>query len=365
MKLFLIAPANSIHTKRWVKSLAEKGYDIFLFSFSDTTTDKNIYYNNINIYECGINDTQKISSKIRYLLSYKKLKRAIKKFNPDIVHAHYASSYGLVGTLLNFHPFIVSVWGSDIYDFPKKNILYRFIIKFVLKRADCILSTSHKMAKVTSKYTKKEIFVTPFGVDTSLFKKGMVKIDWGSECVIGNVKTLAPKYGIDILIKAFKHFRDNNISLNPKLIIIGDGPFKEEYLKLAQDLDLNDNISFLGQIPNSELPTYYNSFSLTVFPSIYDSESFGVVAVESMSCECPVVVSDADGFTEVVENGLTGIIVPKFNIEATANAIQELILDNSRRIEMGMKGRERVLRLYDWNKNVRNMESIYEHIVRK
>ena len=99
--------------------------------------------------------------------------------------------------------------------------------------------------------------------------------------------------------------------------------------------------------------------------SILNSESFGVVAVEAMACECPVITSDADGFTEVVKDGETGFIVPKRNIEETAKAIQRFIDDPMLRNKMGRKGRKRVIELYDWNKNVENMISIYNAIIHK
>jgi glycosyltransferase involved in cell wall biosynthesis len=81
-----------------------------------------------------------------------------------------------------------------------------------------------------------------------------------------------------------------------------------------------------------------------------------------MACECPVVVSDADGFTEVVVNNETGFIVPKKDVEATANAIQKFIDDYTLRDKMGKKGRERVEKLYNWDENVNRMMEIYNKI---
>lgn len=107
--------------------------------------------------------------------------------------------------------------------------------------------------------------------------------------------------------------------------------------------------------------SYYNHFSVAVFPSV--SESFGVVAIEAMACECPVIASDADGFTEVVVDGQTGFIVPKKDIENTAKAIQRFIDNPELRSLMGRKGRERVLKLYNWDDNVNAMISIYQQIM--
>jgi len=108
-------------------------------------------------------------TKLSYLMTLPSVNRAIHSFKPDLVHAHFASSNGLLGALANFHPFIVSVWGSDIFDFPEVSPVHRAIMRFNLSKADRLLSTSMVMARQTSKFTDKHIDVTPFGVDTRQF----------------------------------------------------------------------------------------------------------------------------------------------------------------------------------------------------
>ena len=119
----------------------------------------------------------------------------------DILHAHYASSYGLLGALANFHPFILSIWGADIFSFPKKSFLHRYIFNFNLRVADKILSTSQIMAKEIKKYTNKEIIVTPFGIDINTFKPGnkVDKIKGEFDFIIGTIKGLEEIYGIEYL----------------------------------------------------------------------------------------------------------------------------------------------------------------------
>ena len=358
MRVLLLSEANSIHTKRWAEALRHRNVDIMLVSLSKP---KDGFYEGLHV-KCSYIDEAKFDaptvSKLGYLKLIKLVRKAIKDFCPDILHAHYASSYGLIGSLVNFHPYIVSVWGSDVYEFPNINPINKWIIKHVLRKADILLSTSHVMANETHKYTNKEIQVTPFGVDTNRFEK--TDTDFSKETfVVGNVKTLAPKYGIDVLIKAFKLVVDRNQTLDSELRIYGTGPCLKEYDLLVERLGIADKVKFMGWVDNTQLPKIYNSFSVSVSVSISNSESFGVVAVEAMACECPVVTSDADGFTEVVDDGVTGFIVPKRNVEATADAIQKFIDDPDLRSKMGLEGRKRVLNFYDWEKNVDVMYNIY------
>lgn len=358
MRILILSEANSIHTKRWTEALHYRGVDIMLVSLSKP---KDNFYQTIGVPCSYINETKYGGStigKLGYLKLVKLVKRAINDYSPDIIHSHYASSYGLIGALVKFHPYIVSIWGSDVYDFPNLNPINKLIIKYVFRKADVLLSTSHVMAKEAHKYTGKEIHVTPFGVDTIRFRKVDTDVQDG-KFIVGNVKTLAPKYGIDVLIKAYKLVVDRNKRLNSELIIYGTGPCQQEYEKLANDFGIADKVKFMGWVDNDQLPEVYSSFSVSVSVSVLNSESFGVVAVEAMACECPVVTSDADGFTEVVDNGVTGFIVPKRDVEATANAIQKFIDDSTLKNKMGTEGRKRVLDLYDWEKNVETMLNVY------
>ncbi|MCD7873784.1 MAG: glycosyltransferase, partial [Acidaminococcaceae bacterium] len=142
--------------------------------------------------------------KIRYLEALLLLKKVIKIFQPDIIHAHYATSYGLLGALVGFHSYIISVWGSDIFDFPNISLFHKNIIKYNFFKADIILSTSNVMAEEIQKYTSKGIKVTPFGVDINEFKPLNVdSIFKPNKIVIGTIKTLEEKYGIEYLIRAF------------------------------------------------------------------------------------------------------------------------------------------------------------------
>ena len=122
---------------------------------------------------------------------------------------------------------------------------------------------------------------------------------------------------------------------------------------LVQDLGLSAFVRFHGHVPHTEVPNALRSFDLFCAPSI--QESFSVAVVEAMACGIPCVTSDADGFTEVMENGATGFVVPKKDINALAEKIVLLVRDGALRSKMGKAGRERALRLYDWEQNIRTI----------
>ena len=367
MKLLLLSKVNSVHTQRWANALSERGIEVLVFGLEGLKSKENPYRSEITIKTAGIDEQKQggFKEKLNYLKALPLLKSTIKEFKPDILHAHYASSYGLLGALTGFHPFVISLWGSDIFDFPKKSFLNALIIKHNLKRADLITSTSMTMAKEGAKYTSKKIEVVPFGVDLEVFKPLEVKRAFpGTSIVIGTVKSLERKYGIDTLILAFALLKRKFEKDDLKLIIVGDGPEKDNLKRLTKDLNIEDFVTFTGFVPHKDLPGYINMMDIFVLLSRVE-ESFGVVVVEAMACEKPVVVSRKGGLPEVVEDGVTGFVVPAENPEAAASALETLILNKDLRSSMGKRGRERVKRLYDWKENVNRMVELYEELLKQ
>src|SRR5690606_25654391 len=130
MKILLLSDCNSPHTVKWAVSLAEKNIDVLIFSFPDDNTGIYSKYQNIKIISAKIPGKKQFKeeasiSKITYLFSLFRLKKIIKQFKPDILHAHYATSYGLLGAITGFHPFIISVWGTDVISFPNVSFLHK------------------------------------------------------------------------------------------------------------------------------------------------------------------------------------------------------------------------------------------------
>ena len=120
------------------------------------------------------------------------------------------------------------------------------------------------------------------------------------------------------------------------------------------------NVDFLGEVGHDSVPDLYSGMDVAVFLS--RSESFGVSAVEAMSCSVPVIASDAAGFMEVLEDG-AGVIVPCGDVESAAEAMARLATDAGERMSLAVKGRRRVEERYDWKKNVETMIKEYGNVL--
>jgi glycosyltransferase involved in cell wall biosynthesis len=105
------------------------------------------------------------------------------------------------------------------------------------------------------------------------------------------------------------------------------------------------------------------SMDIFTILSVLDSETFGVAAVEAAACGIPVVATKVGGLPEVVEDGVTGLLVAPANSRETAEALSKLLDNESLRLEMGTQGRKKVLNQYDWSNNLKSMIAIYRNLV--
>jgi len=363
MKVLLLSDTYSEHTEKWALGLADSGIQVGLFSFNKASYE---WHNHPGI-TVFFEPEQKINAestltKLSYLKYVRILRKIIKHFNPDILHAHYATSYGLVGALTGFKPFVLSVWGADVYDFPKRSGLHRKILQYNLRKASLILSTSEVMKQEVARYTKKDVIVTPFGVDLSKFTNQSAAKKAPGVIYVGTIKPIEEKYGIVYILDAARLLIDRHPDKQFLFYLIGPGNDLDYYSAMVIQKGLGNHVVITGRIPFSEIVEYHNLLDVFLNVSIDDSESFGVAAVEAMACEKPVVVSDVGGLMEVVNQGEYGLVVPKRDAEAIAGAIEKITENPEHYRELGKKAREHVLKHYDWQNNLEQMKALYHKL---
>lgn len=359
MKILLLSDTYSEHTEKWALGLAEQGFEIGLFSFNKASYPW-YEHKNITVFfepDKKINAERNLT-KLAYIKYVAVLKRIIKNFKPNVLHAHYATSYGLVGALTGFKPFVISAWGTDVMKFPQKNFVAKSILKYNFKHADVLCATSETIKTYIEQISKKEIQVVPFGVDTNQFKKQNVSspIFEPQHFVIGSIKPLEALYHVDLLIQSFAEVHAQ--FPQARLLIIGEGSEYENLEKQVAALHLTEVVHFTGRISFDKVSYYFNQLQVLVNISQY--ESFGVSVIEAMACEVPVIVSDTGGLQEIVNHPELGLKVPVGSKEATTEAICQLIQSPERCQILGKNGRAHVLANYDWKINLQQMIHIYK-----
>ena len=364
MKICFLADACSIHVQKWARYFSDEGNEVHIISFRDTRiAGVQVHYINSR-GTISISPIASFISKIGYLFWVGKVKRFIKKIRPDILHAHWATSYGLLGALSGFHPFILSTWGNDIIISPHKYWTMKKSVEYSLKKADLVTATSKMLADATGEfiYDEKPVHTIPFGVDVDLFSPSKRKLPKNKIC-IGIVKALEEKYGIEYLIRAFKVVAESGHKSS--LLIVGEGSLRDKLEKLTESLNLSDSVRFTGKVKNNAVVESLHKMDIFVVPSISPSETFGVAAVEASSCSIPVIASDIGGLPEVVKDGTTGFLVPPCDVNAIADRIIRLIDNPGLRLQMGIEGRKYVKSIYDIQICGSLMRSKYEEILRR
>lgn len=358
MKIALLSSAAVVHTRRWAEALAERGHRVDLISLHPAGEPLPPAVN-----------LHRLPSRAPwgYVAARPALKRLLTRLQPDVLHAHYASGYGLLSRLARFSPWVLSVWGSDVYHFPDQASWKRRLVQRNLHSADWVCSTSEAMAQRTRELAPRiqRLSVIAFGVDSHLFHPSSDGVT-RPEITIGTVKTLRPVYGIDLLIRGFAACRSDLARTHPeiagrlRLRIVGGGWQQKALERLADALGVREVTCFVGPVNHAQTPEELRK--LDIFVAASRAESFGVAVVEASACGLPVVVTRVGGLPEVVAEDQTGLIAPPEDPLALAGAMRRLVLDDALRRRLGEAGRRRVLERYRFADNVNQMIEVYERV---
>ena len=349
MRVAVLAPGSSVHTLRWATGLADRGVDVHVVTAHPWA---------------GEQDPRVVVHMLpfrapwAYGMACPAVRGVLRRIAPDVLNTHYATGYGLLGRCSKFVPHVLSVWGSDVYEFPYRSALHHWLLRRNLKAATSIASTSECMARQVRRFhDHPSIHVTPFGVDVDAFRPATGRRD-AAGLVIGTVKTLTRNYGVDTLIEAFARlvFR-SDAATGLRLEIAGDGPERGALEALCRRLGVAERVRFLGFVAHSEVPALLRR--MDIFVALSHEESFGVAVVEASACGLPVVVSDAEGLSEVVQNGVTGCVVPRGDAEQAANALHAIVTSPDLGRRLGAAGRTRVLERYSWDRSLDCMIDAY------
>lgn len=290
----------------------------------------------------------------------------------DVVHAHWAIPTGPAAVMAARKlqvPSVITMHGGDVYvnpeqgyDFPTRWYV-RPALRWTLRNAGALTAITEdcRQHALRAGAPPEHIRLVFNGTDLRRFSPAdngaQADSRFGSHMIFA-CRQLFPRKGIRFLLEAAAELKPQFPDI--KIVLAGDGFERPELERLASERGIASAVTFLGWVPNVELPSYYRAAAVSVIPSL--EEGFGIPAAEAMGCEVPVVASDAGGLPEVVEHGVTGLVVPRGDSKALAQAIGSLLADPQRRRTMGRAGRERALRLFDWDRSAEQFEAIYREV---
>ena len=366
MKICYLADIRSIHTKRWIEYFAkEHEVDLITLAYTkkeDTFVPEEVYkMMNVRVH--------KVSKPMPFLLLAPfKIRRLIKKINPDIVHAHYVTQYGFCGAFSGFHPLIISAWGSDVLVDPDNSMIFKLMVKFALKEVDLITCNGENLKEAMTNMIEdsQKIKIIYHGVDIKNFNsskrdKAIIKsLFKGDFPTVISIRGLEPIYNVESLIKAIPLV----LKLVPdaKFIIANNGSQEAHLKEMAKSLDIWNNVKFVGLIQHNELPKYLASSDIYVSTSLSDGGAV-VSTLEAMACGLAPVVTDSGDHRKLIKSGENGFVVPVKNSKALSEKIIYLLENGEYREEIKKKNLEIIKAKFDWNENMKRIEEKYRAIV--
>jgi L-malate glycosyltransferase len=288
----------------------------------------------------------------------------------DILHAHYALPHAVSAFLAREasrsyteHPppkVITTLHGTDI-TLVGNDPAYAPLTEHVLRASDAITAVSHDLAART-----KEAFcqsalscpveVVPNFVDINAFAPSSEPRR--SVPTFVHVSNFRSVKRVPWLVRAFALAAKGT---NAQLVLVGDGPDQPEARRVANEGGVQEQVTFLGErdiLPSLLAP-------MTAFCLTSREESFGLSALEAMSCGTPVISTDVGGVSEVVEDGVSGILCAADDLEGYARAMRGVIDDRERAEEMGLAARERAVGTFAREAVIPRYEALYRRVLGK
>lgn len=288
-------------------------------------------------------------------------------WKPDILHIHSFWPELLSTKHLHRKVRIVHTAHESLFLIMAEQARYHRRLRFILSNVDGLVGPSNELIEVACTFgvpADRSLFL-PNGVDAEKFSPsvdGIIKERYGlssTSKIVLCPRRLVPKNGVKFLIEAVPQI----LRRHPEavFVIVGDGPEKAALEEQSSALRVQDKVIFAGGISNDEINRYYTDADLVVLPSLKEATS--ISALEAMSSARPIVASNVGGLPYLVEDGVTGLLVPPSDSDALANAISELLDSASRRELMGQAARAKVLSELTWDQIARRTLDFYSHVL--
>ena len=312
-------------------ALAKEGHEVHFISYSQPFRLE-IFSENVFYHETTISNYPLFAHPPYLIALAGKLVDVVKYNKLDVLHVHYAIPHATAAQIAQdalasegYHiPVVTTLHGTDI-NLVGRDDTYTPIVKLAISKSEAVTSVSESLKQNTVEFfdVRKDIDVIPNFIDLKRFShtprdhfKKAIAPD--GEKVLIHTSNFRRLKRVDNVIRIYKEIAKE---IPSKLLLVGDGPERHEIEKLCRELDICDNVRFLGK--QEAIEEILSVADLFIMPS--ESESFGLAALEAMACQVPVISSNVGGIPEVNIDGVTGFVSNIGDIESmAANAIHIL-----------------------------------------
>jgi glycosyltransferase involved in cell wall biosynthesis len=301
--------------------------------------------------------------------------RKSSEVKPDVVHSFYAESFRVnAESRRRGIPVVQEIHYADLYpytlrdvlEYPKKTggILWAAHLRYAkaaAKTADAVITPSNYMKEKLVRVfglPDEKVFVIPVGVNEDVFAVKRKEREKDGQIRLLFVGRLVREKGLDVLLKALKKV----LQKRPKthLTIIGEGPLKNEYKRLAENLGITKNITFVGWIQREKILAYFSESDLLAVPSL--KENFPRITLEAMGAGLPVIASSVGGVSEQITDGVDGILFKAGDLEDLARKLEDMTENQRRMNAIAEKARKRANE-FTIKQSILRFEKLYDRLM--
>lgn len=357
MRICYFADGESIHVVRWCKHFASLGHDVHLISF------KNVVIENVTTHFISSGNIAVSGGNWKVLLKFPEVKALLKKINPDLLHAHYATSYGITGALCGFHPYVITALGSDVLISPQRSLIYKLLLKYAFAKADWVTAMADhmKQAMINMGVPAAKTDTVPFGIDPKVFNDNGRSVP-ADKFVITSTRNFEPVYNIPHLINAVAMAKEKIPDL--QLNMIGAGSLRTEIERLVNEKGLSGQVKFFGKVSQPEIAeTLKHSH---VFISVSLSDGNNISLNEAMACGALCIATDIPANTQWIEDGQNGFLVKIDDVKGLADKIVNSYSDYEKIQQKAAPVNKKIVaERANWDNNMLVVEKKYKSLTGK
>ncbi len=351
------------------KSLAEKGHEIHFISYAMPFRLSHNFVSNIYFHEVEMGNYPLFEFPMYSLALTSKMVEVAKFEKLDLLHVHYAIPHATSAWLAKqiLLPemdikIITTLHGTDI-TLVGLEPSFVHLVKYSIEKSDGVTAVSRflKEKTITNYEINKDIEVIPNFIDTEVFSKKedpqlKKKLAPNGEKLIVHTSNFRLVKRVADTIRVLKETEDK---VNARLVLVGDGPDRSECERLARELQISHKVVFLGK--QEGLVEILSCADLFLIPS--QSESFGLSALEAMSCGVPVISSSVGGLPELVRHNETGYIAEIGDIERMGKYTVDLLTNDRKYAEFSKNAQKRAYTKFRKEIIIPQYEHYYERIL--
>jgi glycosyltransferase involved in cell wall biosynthesis len=357
MKICFVSSGTFEHVQPYINYFKDLGHEIYFVALSPSPD------RGVKIIPAYIGKGEKYNidtQKWKYIFSAFKARTAVKKIQPDIVHAHYATSGGFATLLINHPNTILTVHGSDVNE-AIKSPYWKILLKIIFRRCKFITVVSQELEqKVLSLGIDKiKIKNINIGIDFDKFYYKRGNREYSGKLKIICNRSFKPVYDHETLLKGLLLLRGK---VNYHLTLLGDGPLKDKLIQFVNDNGLESYVSFYGRIPNEKQIDIFRKNNIYISSSKSDGTSLSLL--EAMAAGLFPIVTDIPGNKFWISNKFNGLLFPVGNFRLLADCIEKVSLNNDL-IQGSITSNQQLIRLKGNREvNMNEIEGLYFQLIK-